>query len=93
MERVMAFGDGENDLDMLKKVGHPVAMENAQDIVKKEINNTAPKNIENGVALYLENFLNFKLILLEGKNAGKYCKYSFYCSWKPTWYVVEKRYS
>lgn len=59
MERVMAFGDGENDLDMLKKVGHPVAMENAQDIVKKEINNTAPKNIENGVALYLEKF--FKL--------------------------------
>ena len=56
---VMAFGDGENDLDMLKKVGHPVAMENAQDIVKKEINNTAPKNIENGVALYLEKF--FKL--------------------------------
>ena len=56
---IMAIGDGENDLDMLKKVGHPVAMENAQDIVKKEINNTAPKNIENGVALYLEKF--FKL--------------------------------
>ena len=59
MKRIMAFGDGENDLDMLRKVGHPVAMENAQEIVKKEINNTAPKNIENGVALYLEKF--FKL--------------------------------
>ncbi len=59
MKRIMAFGDGENDLDMLRKVGHPVAMENAQEIVKKEINNTAPKNIENGVALYLEEFFKF----------------------------------
>lgn len=59
MNKIMAFGDGENDLDMLRKVGHPVVMENAQEIVKKEINNTAPKNIENGVALYLEKF--FKL--------------------------------
>ena len=59
MNKIMAFGDGENDLDMLRKVGHPVVMENAHEIVKKEINNTAPKNIENGVALYLEKF--FKL--------------------------------
>ncbi len=59
MNKIMAFGDGENDLDMLRKVGHPVVMENAQEIVKKEINNTAPKNIENGVALYLEKY--FKL--------------------------------
>ncbi len=58
MNRIMAFGDGENDLDMLRKVGHPVVMENAQEVVKKEINNTAPKNIENGVALYLEKFFN-----------------------------------
>ena len=59
MNKIMAFGDGENDLDMLRKVGHPVVMENAQEIVKREINNTAPKNIENGVALYLEKFFKF----------------------------------
>lgn len=58
MERVMAFGDGENDLDMLRKVGHPVAMENAQEIVKKEVNNRALKNIDNGVAKYLEEYFD-----------------------------------
>lgn len=56
MEKIMAFGDGENDLDMLKKVGHPVVMENAQEIVKKVVRNRAPKNIDNGVAKYLEKY-------------------------------------
>lgn len=55
---IIAFGDAENDLDMLKKVGHPVAMENAQSVVKKFIKNRAKKNTENGVAKYLENYFN-----------------------------------
>lgn len=55
---VIAFGDAENDLAMLKRVGHPVAMENSQAIVKKFIKNRAKKNIENGVAKYLEDYFN-----------------------------------
>ena len=35
----MAFGDGENDFDMLQAVGHPVVMENGLDILKEKIKN------------------------------------------------------
>lgn len=58
LNKIMAFGDGENDFDMLQTVGHPVVMENALDTLKEKISNIAPKNIENGVAKYLENFFN-----------------------------------
>lgn len=56
---VMAFGDGENDLDMLRTVGHPVAMENSQEILKKEIKNIARPNVEEGVAKYIEEYFKF----------------------------------
>ena len=54
----MAFGDGENDLDMLKTVGHPVIMENAQDILKEKFSITTLSNKEDGVAVYLKDFFN-----------------------------------
>ena len=60
MDKIIAFGDAENDLDMLKKAGHPVVMENAQVVVKKFIKNRAEKNSENGVAKYLENYFQLK---------------------------------
>jgi Cof subfamily protein (haloacid dehalogenase superfamily) len=34
-EDVMAFGDGENDIDMLEKAGIGVAMQNAEEAVKR----------------------------------------------------------
>lgn len=34
MDRVMAVGDGSNDLHLLRAVGHPVAMGNAEDVLK-----------------------------------------------------------
>ena len=34
-EEIMAFGDGENDIDMLKFAGVGVAMGNANDRVKR----------------------------------------------------------
>ncbi|WP_135227913.1 Cof-type HAD-IIB family hydrolase [Deinococcus fonticola] len=34
MNRVMAVGDGSNDLHLLRAVGHPVAMGNAEDVLK-----------------------------------------------------------
>lgn len=58
LTEIMAFGDGENDFDMLQAVGHPVVMENGLDILKAQIKNKAPKNTENGVALYLEKYFN-----------------------------------
>ena len=54
----MAFGDGENDLAMLRKVGYPVAMENAQEVLKKEVKNIATPNMEEGVAKYIEKYFN-----------------------------------
>jgi Cof subfamily protein (haloacid dehalogenase superfamily) len=56
-DEVIAFGDAENDLEMLLSVKYGVAMENAGDDVKSKVNYTAPKNTENGVALFLEDFL------------------------------------
>lgn len=55
---IIAFGDGENDIDMLEKVGHPVIMENAQDILKQKIKNITLKNTEDGVVKYLEKYFN-----------------------------------
>lgn len=60
LNSIMAFGDGENDFDMLQAVGHPVVMENGLDSLKEKIENIAPKNIENGVAKYLEKYFNFQ---------------------------------
>lgn len=60
LDKIMAFGDGENDFDMLQVVGHPVVMENGLDSMKEKIKNKAPKNTENGVAQYLERFFNLK---------------------------------
>lgn len=58
LENIMAFGDGENDFDMLQAVGHPVIMENGLEVLKNKIKNRAPKNTENGVAKYLEKYFS-----------------------------------
>lgn len=51
---VMAFGDGQNDIEMLKAAAIGVAMGNAEDEVKARADYvTAPAN-ENGVALALD---------------------------------------
>lgn len=55
---IIAFGDGENDLSMLKIVGKGYAMGNAIESVKKEVNYVAPLNDEEGV--YQVLFEHFK---------------------------------
>lgn len=58
---VIAFGDGLNDVDMLKLVGYPVVMENAHPDLKAQLPNAAQtkSNAEDGVAYYLKKqFLN-----------------------------------
>lgn len=52
-ERVMAFGDGENDISMLRCAGLGYAMANASDDVKAAADRIAPPNTEDGVAQVL----------------------------------------
>lgn len=54
MENVIAFGDGENDLQMLKEVGLGVAMDNASDFVKSVANDVTTSVDEHGTVAYLE---------------------------------------
>ncbi|WP_158657811.1 HAD family hydrolase [Agarilytica rhodophyticola] len=58
LDKMMAFGDGLNDLEMLQAVGHAVVMDNAHPKVKQSITdyNTAPVNTDDGVARYLEEY-------------------------------------
>ncbi len=53
---LMAFGDGYNDLSMLKLAGRGVAMENAAPEVKAEADYVTLSNEEDGVAAALEHF-------------------------------------
>lgn len=58
-EEILAFGDQENDIEMLQFAGIGVAMENAPDHVKAHANRTAPLHHEDGLARFLTAF--FKL--------------------------------
>jgi Cof subfamily protein (haloacid dehalogenase superfamily) len=57
MDEVIAFGDGENDIEMLSGVGLGVAMANASDYVKSFAKDIAPHHLEQGVARYLEQLI------------------------------------
>jgi hypothetical protein len=56
--QVIAFGDQENDINMIKKAGTGVAMANAQDSVKKAATALAPAHHEDGVARFLMEYFN-----------------------------------
>ena len=56
-EQIMAFGDSENDVEMLELAGIAYAMENAADEVKAVATALAPANSQAGVYQVLENWL------------------------------------
>lgn len=56
-ERVIAFGDEDNDLEMIEYAGVGVAMGNAIDELKQLANHTTLTNEENGIGSFLENYL------------------------------------
>lgn len=53
-EQCAAFGDGGNDIEMLKYCGHSYAMENAPENVKNAAKYICPSNEEDGVLVTLE---------------------------------------
>jgi HAD-superfamily hydrolase, subfamily IIB len=58
-QRTIAFGDGNNDIEMLKYVQHGIAMENAPMSVKNIASAITTSNNEEGIHKFLTNF--FKL--------------------------------
>lgn len=61
-ERIIAFGDEDNDLEMLEYAGHGVAMGNAIDEAKNIANEVTYSNEEDGIGHYLNDVLNLKAI-------------------------------
>lgn len=57
MTEVMAIGDGENDVPMLKKAGTSVVMDNATDKIKKLANFVTTDSNQSGVAKAFEKCL------------------------------------
>ena len=53
-QQILAFGDGLNDISMIRAAGFSVAMGNAIDELKREADRIAPGNDEDGVAQVLE---------------------------------------
>jgi Cof subfamily protein (haloacid dehalogenase superfamily) len=56
-EEIMAFGDGDNDIAMLREVGFGVAMENADEEVKAVSDYVTGSNDEDGVAKAIARFV------------------------------------
>lgn len=57
-DEIMAFGDGGNDLEMLKHVKYSYAVSNVPDLVKEASNFTAPSNNDDGVLDVIERYLD-----------------------------------
>lgn len=57
IERCIAIGDSENDIEMLQAVGMPVAMGNATDMVKAAARYITTTNVEDGVAKAIYHLL------------------------------------
>lgn len=56
MNEIIAFGDSLNDLSMLKEVGLGVAVSNAREDVRSQCRDVCGSNMEDGVAVYLDNY-------------------------------------
>ena len=53
----MAFGDGENDIDMLRFVQIGVAMQNAEDCVKEAADYITDTSKNDGIYKALKHFI------------------------------------
>ena len=57
-EQTVAFGDGENDIELVEWAGYGVAVENAHERVKAVADFVSPPVDEEGVAQVIEAFLD-----------------------------------
>lgn len=55
--KVIAFGDGWNDIEMLELVGEGVVMGNADEKLKNRVGRHCDTNDNNGIAKYLEKYI------------------------------------
>ena len=62
---IIAFGDSNNDLDMIKNVGVGVAMGNAVEAVKKVAQFITNSNDCNGIMTFLEQYFNNKIVIFD----------------------------
>ena len=60
-ENVMAFGDNNNDIEMLEIAGISVAVDNAENSVKEKAKYITKSNIENGVGYFINKYFNLGL--------------------------------
>lgn len=60
MNDVIAFGDADNDWEMLDEAGLGVAMGNADAETKRIANTVTLSNEEHGIAQFLTEYLNLK---------------------------------
>lgn len=60
-KNVMAFGDNNNDMEMLEIAKISVAVENAESIIKEKAKYITKSNIEDGVGYFINEYFNLKL--------------------------------
>jgi hydroxymethylpyrimidine pyrophosphatase-like HAD family hydrolase len=58
LERVVGFGDGENDVELLESVGYAVAVANAHERVLAVADLVCPPAVKEGVAQVIEAALD-----------------------------------
>src|SRR5699024_4164247 len=60
-EQIIAFGDGDNDVEMIDYAGIGVAMDNALPELKAVASHMTSTNEENGVSTFLEDYFQLKV--------------------------------
>lgn len=77
-ENVMAFGDADNDIGMLRFAGFGFAMANAAEICKKNAKYITLSNEEDGVGVAVEKYVLGKKpkLLVSACLLGENCKYN-----------------
>jgi Cof subfamily protein (haloacid dehalogenase superfamily) len=60
LSRIVAFGDGENDVELVRAVGYGVAVANAHERVLEAADFVCPRDRDEGVAQVIEAFLDWR---------------------------------
>lgn len=60
-KNTIAFGDEDNDTEMLEYVQHGVAMDNAIDDIKSVADHITGSNNDDGVGKFLTDYFNLKI--------------------------------